>query len=88
MGPVSLSQLTGAPITLAAWSAPRLWQAESWDKMRFPKPFGTAKLVYSEPIMLEKTKDRKKLEAQRKSIEKQLNQLVMNCDAITEGVKG
>ena len=88
MGPVSLSQLTGAPITLAAWSAPRLWRAKSWDKMRFPKLFGTAKLVYSEPIMLEKTKDRKKLEAQRKSIEKQLNQLVMNCDAIAEGGKG
>ena len=30
----------------------------------------------------------KKLEAQRKSIEKQLNQLVMNCDAIAEGGKG
>ena len=59
---------------------------KSWDKMRFPKPFGTAKLVYSEPIMLEKTKDKKA--GSGKSIEKQLNQLVMNCDAITEGVKG
>ena len=38
--------------------------------------------------MLEKTKDKKKLEAQRKFIEKQLNQLVMNCDAIAEGGKG
>ncbi len=36
MGPVSLSQLTGAPITLAVWSAPRLWRAKSWDKCAFP----------------------------------------------------
>ncbi len=38
--------------------------------------------------MLEKTKDKKKLEAQRKSIEKQLNKLVMDSDARAEDGKG
>lgn len=85
MGPVSLAQLTGAPITLVAWSAPRLWRANSWDRMRFPKPFGRAKLVFSEPVMLEKTKDKVTLEAQRLALEEQLNALAAACDAEQAG---
>ncbi len=80
MGPVSLAQLTGTPITLVAWSSNRLWLAPSWDRMRFPKPFGKAELIFSDPIYLEKTKDRHKLEDQRKNIEKQLSRLVEQCD--------
>ena len=85
MGPVSLSQLTGAPITLAAWSGKRLWTAPSWDKMRFPKPFGRATLIYSDAIMLEKTKDKDALEAMRKMLEDRLNALVEACDNAQTG---
>jgi lysophospholipid acyltransferase (LPLAT)-like uncharacterized protein len=87
MGPVSLSQLTGAPITLAAWSGSRLWRAPSWDKMRFPKPLGRANLIYSDAIMLEKTKDKNALEAQRQMLEDKLNALVEACDNAQSGQK-
>jgi lysophospholipid acyltransferase (LPLAT)-like uncharacterized protein len=87
MGPVSLSQLTGAPITLAAWSGNRLWRAPSWDKMRFPKPLGRANLIYSDAIMLEKTKDKNALEAQRKMLEDKLNALVEAYDNAQTGQK-
>lgn len=87
MGPVSLSQLTGAPITLAAWSGNRLWRAPSWDKMRFPKPLGRANLIYSDAIMLEKTKDKNALEAQRQMLEDKLNALVEACDNAQTGQK-
>ena len=83
MGPVSLSQLTGAPITLAAWSAPRLWRAKSWDKMRFPKPFSPIICSWSDPIDLPRTKSKAELEQQRVMIESRLNELVKTIDQRT-----
>ena len=74
-----------APITLAAWSGKRLWTAPSWDKMRFPKPFGRATLIYSDAIILEKTKDKDALEAMRKMLEDRLNALVEACDNAQTG---
>ena len=80
MGPISLAQLTGAPITIVAWSAQHCWRAKSWDKMRFPKPFSTIACRWSEPIYLPRTKSKKEMEEQRLLIEAQLNKLVSSLD--------
>jgi len=80
MGPISLAQLTGAPITLAAYSTNRYWQAKSWDQMRFPKPFSRNTSYSSEPIFLPPTKDKNIREQQRKMIEHLLNELAESCD--------
>lgn len=80
MGPVSLAQLTGAHITLVAWSAKNCWRAGSWDKMRFPKPFSEVICCWSEPIELARTKSKTELEQQRLLIERRLNDLVQNMD--------
>ena len=80
MGPVSLAQLTGAQITLVAWSAQRCWRAKSWDKMRFPKPFSPVICTWSEPIDLPRTKSKAGLEQQRLMIEGRLNELVKTLD--------
>ena len=80
MGPVSLAQLTGAQITLVAWSAQRCWRAKSWDKMRFPKPFSPVICTWSEPIDLPRTKSKAGLEQQRLMIEGRLNELVKALD--------
>ena len=80
MGPVSLAQLTGAQITLVAWSAQRCWRAKSWDKMRFPKPFSPVICIWSEPIDLPRTKSKAGLEQQRLMIEGRLNELVKALD--------
>lgn len=86
MGPVSLAQLTGAQITLVAWSAQRCWRAKSWDKMRFPKPFSPVICTWSEPIDLPRTKSKAGLEQQRLMIEDRLNELVKTLDQkIIEG---
>ncbi len=85
MGPVSLAQLTGAPITFVAWSADRLWRAPGWDGMRFPKPFSSGWLVFSEPLYLQRTKERGQLEAQRQMIEERLNALADHCDRLAAG---
>ena len=80
MGPVSLAQLTGAPITIVAWSAKHCWRAKSWDKMRFPKPFSRIACRWSEPIYLPRTKSKKEMEQQRLLIEARLNKLVSSLD--------
>ena len=80
MGPISLAQLTGAPITIVAWSAQHCWRAKSWDKMRFPKPFSTIACRWSEPIYLQRTKSKKEMEQQRLLIEAQLNKMVSSLD--------
>ena len=80
MGPVSLAQLTGAQITLVAWSAQKCWRAKSWDKMRFPKPFSPVICTWSEPIDLPRTKSKAGLEQQRLMIEGRLNELVKTLD--------
>ncbi len=80
MGPISLAQLTSAPITIVAWSAQHCWRAKSWDKMRFPKPFSPIACRWSEPIYLPCTKSKKEMEQQRLLIEAQLNKLVSSLD--------
>jgi lysophospholipid acyltransferase (LPLAT)-like uncharacterized protein len=81
MGPISLAQLTGAPITIVAWSAQNCWLAKSWDKMRFPKPFSPITCKWSEPITLPHTKSKTELERQRLLVEAQLNKLVSSIDS-------
>jgi len=83
MGPVSLAQLTGARVTLVAWSAERCWRAKSWDKMRFPKPFSQLICSWSEPVELTFTKSRTELEAQRLMLENRLRELVDELDQKT-----
>ena len=80
MGPISLAQLTGAPITLVAWSAKNFWRAKSWDRMRFPKPFSAINCRWSDPITLPRTKSKTELEQQRLMVETQLNELVHSLD--------
>ena len=88
MGPISLAQLTGAPITIVAWSAQHFWRAKSWDKMRFPKPFSPIACSWSEPISLPRTKSKKEMEQQRLLIEAQLNKLVSSLDTNNQHGQG
>ena len=53
--------------------------------MRFPNPLGRATLIYSDAIILEKTKDKDALEAMRKMLEDRLNALVEACDNAQTG---
>ena len=80
MGPISLAHLTGAPITLVAWSANRYWRASSWDKMRIPQPLSRGMLKCSEPIRLKPTNSKQEREKQRQMIETELERFAQNCD--------
>jgi len=80
MGPVALAQLTGAPIIPIAWRSKSVWRINSWDRMRFMKPFSSGTIVYGAPIILEKVKGQDALEAQRVCVETALNVLNEELD--------
>lgn len=82
LGPISLAHLTGAPIIPIAWRSSREWRAKGWDRMRFMKPLGRGFIMYGAPIYLEKSTDRDQLEAQRRFVEAQLNDLDQQVEKV------
>jgi lysophospholipid acyltransferase (LPLAT)-like uncharacterized protein len=40
---------TGAQIVPFTWQANRFWQLNSWDRLRFPKPFSTIQVFFKDP---------------------------------------
>ncbi|MGE4519182.1 MAG: lysophospholipid acyltransferase family protein [Desulfobacteraceae bacterium] len=48
------------------------WHASSWDKFIIPKPFSKVKIVYKDPIKVEKTDNPELLEQYRKKLENEL----------------
>lgn len=48
------------------------WHASSWDKFIIPKPFSKVKIVYGEPIKVEKTENIELLEKYRQKLENKL----------------
>ncbi|MBA3285260.1 MAG: DUF374 domain-containing protein, partial [Nitrosopumilus sp.] len=53
-GIVLAAKETEAPIFAFSWEADRVWELNSWDKLRIPKPFSTVKINISSPIVLDK----------------------------------
>lgn len=41
---------TGANVISLNWQADRFWQLNSWDQLRFPKPFSKIRVFFGEPI--------------------------------------
>lgn len=72
-GAVGLAHLADAPIIPVAWHTPNCWHLSSWDKTRIPRPFSTGLIRWGEPVYLEKTRDKQKIEAQRQMLEEVLN---------------
>lgn len=45
---------TSAYVVPLTWSADRLLELKTWDKLRIPKPFSTIKVTFKEPIIFRK----------------------------------
>jgi lysophospholipid acyltransferase (LPLAT)-like uncharacterized protein len=54
VGPLMLSQMTGAPVVPMAAVASRYRELKSWDRCMVPKWFGTLSLTVGEPVHVEK----------------------------------
>ncbi len=56
-GIVIMSHKTGSPIVPVIAEASRYWEFNSWDRFKLPKPFAKIKIIYGEPIKIEKRND-------------------------------
>ena len=84
LGPIALSQLTGRPIMMFACHASRAWRMKSWDKTQIPKPFSTVTIYWSDPIIIEKSKDKTAQMAAQARLEADLIRFSERAD---EGLK-
>lgn len=53
VGIVLIAQQTGAPIVPVVAVARAVWEFNSWDRFKLPKPFSKVALCYGEPILVE-----------------------------------
>ena len=82
-GAVRLAAHTGHPIVPLCISAPRAWEAGSWDRMKLPKPFSRIAVMAGTPLYIAGDPDR--LEAERLRVETALRRLVVQAEAFTGG---
>lgn len=45
-------QETGASLITFNWEADKYWELKTWDKFRFPKPFSTIEVSFSDPMVM------------------------------------
>jgi lysophospholipid acyltransferase (LPLAT)-like uncharacterized protein len=56
-GVVALARRKGLPVVPIAYSAPRRWEFESWDRMKLPKPFSRTVVWVGDPLDLAQDDD-------------------------------
>ena len=80
-GPISLAQLTGAPLIPVACGASRAWFFGGWDRFLIPKPFARLRIRYAEPIEVPRDANPAAVEAIREAAEARLRALTRQVDA-------
>jgi hypothetical protein len=71
-GAVKMAASKGAYLVPMYTVTEKDWHASSWDKFILPKPFSKVKIVYKDPIYVEKTEDPDLMEEYRQILENQL----------------
>lgn len=56
-GAVALATLCDVPVVPVGLSAPRRWEARSWDRTQIPKPFSKVTLVIGTPMRLSRDRE-------------------------------
>ncbi len=77
-----LSKLTkGVPILPVTVAFSKKWTLKSWDNLAIPKPFGTAVVVYGDPVRVESGADEAALESARVALQAEMDRIVAIADA-------
>lgn len=76
-GPVILASKTGVPVLPIEVSHSSFWEAKSWDKFRFPKPWAKVVLTLGDPINIPPDLSDSEIEEWRRLLEQKLNAI---CD--------
>lgn len=75
-GVTALARKRGVPIIPLAFSAPRRWEFNTWDRMKVPKPFSRTVILVGAPFWVTGGND----EAERARLELAMRRLVVQAD--------
>jgi lysophospholipid acyltransferase (LPLAT)-like uncharacterized protein len=78
-GVVALARHKRLPIVPIAYSAPRRWEFESWDRMKLPKPFSRTVIWVGDPIDV----SGEDAAAAHRRVEEALRRLMRQAEALT-----
>jgi lysophospholipid acyltransferase (LPLAT)-like uncharacterized protein len=81
LGPLTIAQMTGAPIFTATWSTRWAISFKSWDRFVLPLPFSKGILAYGKPVYVPRDADEATLEALRLHLETDLTEITRQADA-------
>lgn len=79
-GVVLLAKMSGIPILPGSWSARRSKVFSSWDRFMLALPFSGGVFMVGEPVYVAADADEDALEAARRNVEDQLNDLTARAD--------
>jgi lysophospholipid acyltransferase (LPLAT)-like uncharacterized protein len=81
-GLLKIAQVSGLPIVPTITSAQKKWCFNSWDRFMIPKFFSRVIIRFGEPIFIPQDMDEDEFETKRRWIEKKLQELYEDTDAI------
>ncbi len=80
-GIINLAYLTGAPILPVAYGAKNKIQLNSWDQFIIPIPFSKIKVMYGNPVYVDKRTEEKKSQSKLEELEKKLKEITQTVDS-------
>jgi lysophospholipid acyltransferase (LPLAT)-like uncharacterized protein len=85
MGLIYLAARTGMPIVPAGIGYDRPWRFGSWDRFAVPRPWGRARCIAGEPILVPARAGREELEVYRRHVEAVFADLSSQAERWAEG---
>lgn len=83
-GIIFLGQKTGLPIIPVSLGLTNFWELPTWDKLRIPKPFSKAALIYGEPIHIPPKLNKSEMEEYRKLLEEKLKKMNVESEQLVK----
>ena len=75
LGVITLSKISGVPVSPFAFDAKKKWVLNSWDNFIIPKPFTKGVFVFGKEIAVPPEADEIVMEEKRQELEDELNRL-------------
>ncbi len=81
-GAVVASQRSESPLVLLGVGYEKKWQLRSWDKFQIPKPFSKVRLVFSQPVRVNKMAQRDEVSMAIEQCDSDLNALQKEAEQL------
>lgn len=85
-GAIFLAAMSGRPLIATGFAARRKWKINSWDRMRFPKPFTRVICCYSPPIFIDRdvVRDPVQLDAAREHLARTIHAMDAQAEKVLQ----